>query len=157
MTRGPTTPPRPQPLACRGRGWLSARPNSLTPGLAAILQARPVLTLWLGSAPAGLPGHALHFGHHTALLDAIDSACTAKVGAMRLALGSGVELGDGTLLRGATLDALIGAYPRGFALPAATFRSVNAALARADAGWITERDANACIALVPCTRTAVAQ
>jgi hypothetical protein len=144
--------------ACLPWPWMVVgSTDSMTPGLASMLRTRPVLILWLGAAPAGLPGHAQRFDHHSALLEAVDTACTAKVGDMRLALGSGVELGDGTLLRGATLDALIGAYPCGFALPSATFRSVNAALARADAGWSTKRDANACIALVPCTRTAVAQ
>jgi hypothetical protein len=76
---------------------------------------------------------------------------------MRLAPGSGVELDDGTLLRGATLDALVGAYPRGFALPARTFRSVTSALARADAGWAAERDASARVALVPCMRMVAAR
>jgi hypothetical protein len=144
--------------ACLPWPWMVVgATNSLTPALGSMLRTRPVLTLWLGAAPAGLPGHSLRFDHHTALLEAIGAACTARVGDMRLALGSGVELGDGTLLRGATLDALIGAYPRGFALPSAAFRSVTAALARAHAGWSTERDANACIALVPSTRAAVAQ
>lgn len=123
--------------------------DALTPELASILRTRPVLTLWFGAAPAGLPGHARRFDRHNALLGAIDAACTACVGGMRLAPGSGVELGDGTLLRGATLDALISAYPRGFALPSRTFRSVSAALARANAGWTVEREASGCIALVP--------
>jgi len=59
---------------------------------------------------------------------------------MRLAPGSGVELEDGTLLRGATLESLIAAYPRGFALPARTFRAVSDALARHNAGWSPQRD-----------------
>jgi hypothetical protein len=143
--------------ACLPWPWMVVgATDSVTPGLASMLRTRPVLTMWLGAAPAGLPRHARRFDHHTALLEAIGAACTANVGGMRLAPGSGVELGDGTLLRGATLDALIGAYPRGFALPSAIFRSVNAALARDDAGWSTARDANACLALAPCTRTVVA-
>ena len=56
---------------------------------------------------------------------------------MRLAPGSGVELEDGTLLRGATLESLIAAYPRGFALPARNFRAVSDALARHNAGWVS--------------------
>ena len=144
--------------ACLPWPWMVVGSTDwLTPELASMLHTRPVLTLWLGTAPAGLPGHTAHFDHHTALLAAVDDACTANVGGMRLAPGSGVELGDGTLLRGATLDALIGAYPRGFALPSRTFRSVSAALARAGAGWTTERDAGARIALVPRMRDAAAQ
>lgn len=144
--------------ACLPWPWMViGSTDSVTPALASMLRTRPVLTLWLGSAPTGLPVHALHFDHHTALLDAVADACTAKVGGMRLAPGSGVELDDGTLLRGATLDALVGAYPRGFALPARTFRSVTSALARADAGWAAERDASARVALVPCMRMVAAR
>ena len=127
------------------------------PGLASLLRTRPVLTLWLGLAPAGLPGHAQRFDRHTALLDTIAGACTATVGTLHLAPGSGVEVGNGDLLRGATLDALVGAYPGGFAMPSRTFRSVNAALLRAGVSWTAERDADARIALVPCARTSVAR
>jgi hypothetical protein len=141
--------------ACLPWPWMVVgSTDSVTPGVASLLRTRPVLTLWLGATPAGLPGHALRFDRHTALLAAIRRACTATVGGMHLAPGSGVELGDGALLRGATLDALVGAYPGGFVLPSRTFRSVSAALARAGAGWTTERDASARIALVPCTRAA---
>ena len=68
---------------------------------------------------------------------------------MRLAPGSGVELGDGTLLRGATLESLVAAYPGGFALPARNFRAVADALARHNAPWATQRDGNARTTLVP--------
>ncbi len=84
-----------------------------------------------------------------ALLDAIRQAFATNVGGMRLAPGSGVELADGTLLRGATLESLVAAYPRGFALPARNFRAVADALARHNAGWATRRDGHARTALVP--------
>lgn len=144
--------------ACLPWPWMVVGTSeALTAGLASMLRIRPVLTLWLGATPAGLPGHAVRFDRHTALLEAITAACVAHVGGMHLAPGSGVELGDGSLLRGATLDALLGAYPRGFALPSRTFRSINDALARAGTGWTTERDASAGVALVPRMRNAVAQ
>jgi hypothetical protein len=144
--------------ACLPWPWMVVgSTHSCTLELAAMLHTRPVLALWLGAAPTGLPVHTSRFDRHAALLAAIHDACTAQVGDMRLAPGSGVELGDGTLLRGATLDALVGAYPRGFALPSRTFRSVSTALARAGAGWTAERNASACIALVRCTRTTAAQ
>ena len=68
---------------------------------------------------------------------------------MRLAPGSGVELGDGTLLRGATLESLVAAYPGGFALPDAHFpwRSADA-LARHATGWTPQRDGRARMTLV---------
>ncbi len=144
--------------ACLPWPWMVVgTTDALRPGLASMLRLRPVLTLWLGPAPAGLPSHAMGFDRHSAVLAAIAGACVANVGGMRLAPGSGVELGDGSLLRGATLDALIGAYPRGFALPSRTFRSINDALARAGTGWTTARDASARVTLVPSPSSAVAQ
>ena len=65
---------------------------TLTPALASVLRNRPVLTYWLGTPPAGLPSHARCFDRPAALLDAVRRACTASVGGMRLAPGSGVEL-----------------------------------------------------------------
>ena len=113
------------------------------------LRIRPILTFWLGTPPDGLPDHARTFERSSAILSAVTTACGADVGGMRLAPGGGVELLDGTLMRGATIDALIGAHPRGFALPVRTFRTAGAALARHDAGWTLGRDGNAGVALVP--------
>lgn len=121
---------------------------TLTPALASVLRNRPVLTYWLGTPPAGLPSHARCFDRPAALLDAVRRACTASVGGMRLAPGSGVELEDGTLLRGATLESLIAAYPSGFALPARNFRAVSDSLARHNTGWSPRRDGAACMTLV---------
>ncbi|HVC40431.1 MAG TPA: hypothetical protein VND54_00475 [Candidatus Saccharimonadales bacterium] len=136
--------------ACLPWPWMVVGSDvSVTPGLAAVLRERPVLTLWLGAAPDGLPGHARHFDRPAALLGAVRHACAANVGGMRLAPGSGVELSDGTLLRGATLESLVAAYPGGFALPARTFRAVSEALARHNAGWKAERDGSTRMTLVP--------
>lgn len=141
--------------ACLPWPWMVVGATaSMTPALGTLLRTRPVLTLWLGSPPTGLPGHALTFDRPAVLLTAVDNACRANVGGMRLAPGSGVELHDGTLLQGATLDALVGAHPGGFALPSRTFRSVAIALARHGAAWTPERDDNARVTLVPCVREA---
>jgi hypothetical protein len=143
--------------ACLPWPWMVVGATaSLSPGLAAVLRTRPVLTMWLGAPPAGLPAHARSFARPGALFEAVDQACNARVGGMRLAPGSGVEMGDGTLLRGATLDALIGAHPGGFALPSRTFRTVAIALARHGAAWTPERE-GARVALVPRVRTVPAR
>jgi hypothetical protein len=142
--------------ACLPWPWMVVGATAaVTPALAVMLRTRPVLTLWLGPPPAGLPVHALGLDRPAALLAAVDSACRANVGGMRLAPGSGVELHDGTLVRGATLDALLGAHPGGFALPSRTFRTASIALSRHGAAWTPERDANARVTLVPCEREAV--
>jgi hypothetical protein len=121
---------------------------SLTPALAEILRHRPVLVSWLGAAPDGLPAHTRCFDRPAALLAGVVAACAAKVGGMRLAPGSGVELDDGTLLRGAALESLIGAYPNGFALPARTFHGATDALVRHATGWMAKRDRTAGMTLV---------
>jgi hypothetical protein len=113
---------------------------SLPPGLAVVLRHRPVLTYWLGVPPSGLPGHARWFQRPGALLQAVRGACTADVGGMRLAPGGGVELDDGTLMQGATLESLVSAYPYGFALPARNFRAASDALARHNPEWVAHRD-----------------
>ena len=122
---------------------------SLTPALSSLLRERPVITFWLGDALDGLPGHARTFERPAALLDAVRRSCAASVGGMRLAPGSGVELGDGTLLRGATLESLVAAYPGGFELPTRSFRAVSGALARHDAGWTALRGSDARMTLAP--------
>jgi hypothetical protein len=135
--------------ACLPWPWMVVgATTSIAPGLAAVLRSRPVLTFWLGSHPAGLPSHATVFDRPAALLGAVRAACTASVGGMRLAPGSGVELSDGTLIRGATLDALLAAYPDGFALPTRTFRPASAALARHGVAWAPERNSQAHMVLV---------
>ncbi len=123
--------------------------GGIATGLDAILRERPVLTLWLGTPPPGLPRHARGFDRPSALLAAVVEACGATVGGMRLALGSGVELDGGRLLRGAALEALVGAYPRGFALSPRLFRSVSAALAREGSQWSAQRDAESGMRLAP--------
>jgi|GEM_PF-1855657 len=122
---------------------------SLTPALSLLLRERPVLTFWLGCAADALPGHARIFERPAALLDAVRRSCAAHVGGMRLAPGSGVELGDGTLLRGATLESLVAAYPGGFALPTRSFRAAAGVLARHDAGWTAVRGGDARMTLAP--------
>lgn len=121
---------------------------SLMPALVDILHRRPVLVSWLGAAPDGLPAHARCFDRPAALLATIVTACAANVGGMRLAPGSGVELDDGTLLRGAALESLVAAYPSGFALPTRTFRGAADALARHATGWVPQRDGRARMTLV---------
>ncbi|MGA8361179.1 MAG: hypothetical protein WB807_15075 [Candidatus Dormiibacterota bacterium] len=136
--------------ACLPWPWMVVGSNvTLAPALARILRERPVLTFWLGAAPDGLPGHARVFDRTAALFDTIRGACEATVGGMRLAPGSGVELGDGTLLRSATLESLVAAYPAGFALPTRHFRAVSEALARRNIGWTAQRDGSTRMTLVP--------
>jgi hypothetical protein len=138
--------------ACLPWPWMVVgATTSVAPGLVTVLRSRPVLVIWLGSPPAGLPAHTTVFDRPATLLDAVRSACSAHVGGMRLAPGSGVELSDGTLLRGATLDALVAAHPQGFALPSRIFRSAATALARHGVAWAPERNSDARMVLAAST------
>jgi hypothetical protein len=121
---------------------------SVTPALAVALRNHPILVSWLGAAPDCLPAHARRFDRPAALLESIVAACSAHVGGMRLAPGTGIELDDGTLLRGAALESLIAAYPRGFPLPIRTFRAATQALTRHATGWVTQHDHVAGMTLV---------
>ena len=128
--------------------------TALTADVTAALRDKPVLTLWLGPPPAGLPADVRRFERPAALLEAVTAACRADVVGMRLAPGSGVELPDGTLLRGATLEALVAAHPRAMALTSRSFRTVSDMLARHAPAWRPERD-GPLVSLVPASRAAV--
>jgi len=126
---------------------------ALTPEVTALLRDRPVLILWLGPLAAGLPADVRRFDRPAALLEAVAAACHADVGGMRLAPGSGVELRDGTLVRGATLEALVAAHPRPIALSSRSFHTVSGTLARHASAWQPQRE-GALVTLVPASRMA---
>ncbi len=100
----------------------------LPPGVEAVPVRHPVLVLWLGPPPCGLPAHARSFSGFSELADAASRALDAEVGGMRLATGAGVELPGGRLARSASLQALVSAHPAGFNLPLAAFTSAARAL-----------------------------
>ena len=141
--------------ACRPWPWMIVGSTpTLTPGVAATLRDKPVLSLWLGPPPAGLPPDVRRYERPAALLEAVTAACHADVGGMRLAPGTGVELPDGRLLRGATLEALVAAHPRAVALTSRSFRTVSDMLARHAPAWKPERDGSL-VTLVQASGTAV--
>ena len=141
--------------ACLPWPWMVVGSTPVLPrDVTAVLRARPVLSLWLGPPPADLPADARRFERPAALLEAVTAACRADVGGMRLAPGSGVELHDGTLLRGATLEALVAAHPRPVPLSSRSFRTVSDTLARHVPAWKPERDGRL-VTLVPASRFTV--
>lgn len=100
-------------------GDLAVLPPCVEPALA----RHPVLVLWLGPTPRGLPTHGRDFSRYSELADAASLALEAEVDGMRLATGVGVELPGGRLARSASLQALVSAHPAGFNLPLVTFGS----------------------------------
>jgi hypothetical protein len=116
--------------SCRPWPWmLVGDVADLPPGVEAAPARHPVLVLWLGTAPCGLPVHARSFSRFSELADAASRALAAEVGGMRLATGAGVELPGGRLARSASLQALVSAHPARFNLPLVTFTSAARALA----------------------------
>lgn len=118
--------------ACRPWPWMVVGDVSLlVPSLRATLWARPVIVLWRGATPSGLPGHTLACHSFATLADAVLLSLETTVGALRLAPGVGVDLANGQLCRSAELQALVSAHPRTFDLPLRLFRSSARALGRA--------------------------
>jgi hypothetical protein len=127
--------------SCRPWPWmlvgdLAELPASVGPALARY----PVLVLWLGPAPRGLPAHSRDFSRYAELADAASRALEGEVGGVRLATGAGVELPDGRLARSASLEALVSAHPAGFDLPLRCFGSAVRALSGTEVSLRPRRD-----------------
>ncbi len=116
--------------SCRPWPWMviGAVPE-LPAGVAEVLHGHPVLVLWLGPAPGGLPAHGRRFPRFSALAAAAAEALDREVGGMRLAAGAGVLLPGGRgCSRNPELQALVSAHPGGFDLQLETFHSAARAL-----------------------------
>jgi hypothetical protein len=77
---------------------------------------------------------------------------------MRLGSGAGVDMPDGGLTQSAALQALVSQHPRGFDLPARSFRSAAQTLIRERIAWrpVTSRLAGG-VVLTPCAAGAEAR
>ena len=95
------------------------------------LRHTPVLALWHGQLPQGMPAHARSFERFAMLARALDETTRATMLGLRLAPGSGVSTVDGNIIASPELDALIAQHPRGFDMPLRRFRPAATALARA--------------------------
>lgn len=127
--------------ACEPWPWLVAGSTAVVPApLGPFLASRPSLVVWSGGRPASLPMHAHLTARFADLAAIVDRALDAEVGGMRLAAGSGVEIGDGRSVRSAALEALIAAGPDGFDLPLRAFRSAARVLRDLNLGWQPCRD-----------------
>ena len=93
------------------------------------LTRRPVLVLWRGEPPAGLPAHARAYARFSDLVTAAQAAIRAEVAGMRLAPGDGVTMPDAAHAVSSALEALIASHPQPLFAPARAFRDVTTALA----------------------------
>ena len=92
------------------------------------LHRRPVLVLWHGRTPLGLPAHARAFDRFTDLATAVEDALRADVEGVRLAPGGGLTMPDGAHAGNAGLEALVAGHPRPLWAPAREFRGAAASL-----------------------------
>jgi hypothetical protein len=104
--------------------WMVAGSLAALPGDAeALFRHRPILVLWRGDLPSGLPRHTRRFDRFADMAAAIITALTQSVAGMRMAIGLGVELPGGGYARSAELQALVSAHPHSFDVPLDAFRS----------------------------------
>ncbi|MGO8685861.1 MAG: hypothetical protein ACLQT7_01565 [Candidatus Dormibacteria bacterium] len=127
--------------SCRPWPWMvvGSVPD-LRPEVVSTLMPHPVILLWLGAPPPGLPSHVRGFVRFSALAAAVGRALEAEVGGMRLEVGAGVRLPSGRISRSPDLQALVSAHPGGFHLPLETFRSARRVLLRHGLAVLPQRD-----------------
>jgi hypothetical protein len=128
--------------SCRPWPWMvvGAVPEVGHAVLAA-LRDRPILVLWLGPSPTGLPLPIRAFTRFSDLAGAAAGALGADVAGIRLSIGSGLLLPGGEQRRNPELEALVCAHPHPFRLPRSRFRSAGEALRRHGIGWETSTSA----------------
>jgi hypothetical protein len=104
------------------------------------LVLHPVILLWLGAPPPGLPAHVRQLGRFSMLVAAVERALEAEVGGMRLEPGAGVRLPCGRVSSSPELQALVSAHPGGFHLRLGSFRSARRVLVRNAIPLLPHRD-----------------
>ena len=97
--------------------------------LARTLAQHPVLVLWQGVPPRGLPAHTRAFALFSELASAAAAALHAEVGGIRLAPGTGLTMPHGEHCGNAALEALVASHPHPVFAPMRAFRGAAAALA----------------------------
>jgi hypothetical protein len=75
------------------------------------LAAHPIVAIWRGQVPPGLPGHVRVAGRFSELAAAVESAVDAQVRGVRLAVGSGLSMPDGSHTESPVLEALVASHP----------------------------------------------
>jgi hypothetical protein len=103
--------------------------GGITADVAVALGRHPMLLFWRGPRPPGLPAHARSFERFSELAGAVGAALQADVSGIHMAIGGGLTMPDGSLVRSAALEALVASHPEPLFLPLRHFRAAAAALA----------------------------
>jgi hypothetical protein len=116
-------------VACAPWPWMVVGDSAeMSEGLAGSVAQHPVLVLWRGMQPRGLPAHARAFALFSELARAVAAALHAEVGGIRLAPGTGLTMPDGAHCGSAALEALVASHPHPVFAPMREFRGAAAAL-----------------------------
>ncbi len=116
--------------AARDRPWMVVGEGTgISPTLVRALAKHPVLLLWLGASPPGLPAHVRAFERFSELAVAVDTAVSAALGGIRLAPGAGLTMPDGAHSGNHALEVLVASHPHPLVAPAADLRGAVSALA----------------------------
>jgi hypothetical protein len=116
--------------ACRPWPWMVIGDSAvISETFAGALAQHPVLLLWRGARPPGLPAHARAFQLFSELTVAVHAALGAQVAGIRLAPGGGLAMPDGAHSGNAALEALVANHPQPVFAPMRDFRGVVGALA----------------------------
>jgi hypothetical protein len=89
----------------------------------------PVIVLWRGRRPPGLPLHTVAVERFSQLAGFVEAALAGEVAGVRLAAGGGVSLPDGSHAGSAVLEALLASHPRPMFTPMRHLRSASRTLA----------------------------
>jgi hypothetical protein len=137
--------------ACLPWPWMVVSDlETVSADLSLMIRTRPILVFWLGALPKNLPAHAHSFDRFIHLAEATHDALTHVVCGMRLAIGIGVELPDGSIARSAELQALVSGFPTAFEIPLEAFRSAQRVLKSNDIPLQLTREAGTGrVAMVP--------
>jgi hypothetical protein len=111
------------------RPWMVVGDGAELPGeIVDLLTRHPIVLLWRGPQPAGLPAHTRCFERFSDLADAVEAALGAEVGGMRLAPGDGLTMTDAEHATVPALEVLVATHPFPVFARGQHFRRVDAAL-----------------------------
>lgn len=102
--------------------------DDLAEPFAQALRSLPSLLLWRFPPPRGLPSHLRVVQRFSELAGAIDSGLRAEVCGIRLAVGSGLTMPDGSHVSSPVLEALVANHPRPVCVSPRQLRAASAAL-----------------------------
>ncbi len=114
--------------ACAPWPWMLIGDGAVPAEAVAELSGKPVLVVWRGEPPPGLPAHAVGAQRFAEVAAAVERALSAEVLGMRLAVGDGVVMPDGMHAGSAALEALVAAHPRPLFAATHHFRSAERTL-----------------------------